>query len=401
MRNAYRARARETHPDKHPGNEAEMHAKFLEVVAAFELLSDATERALYDRTGTTTTGARRGAAPGPRKPRGARNLTPEEARAAARTITIRSRKHLEDAALGDDGRVDRHFVLALYDEGFCETFLTYETRFPYPFADKLDPHGIWWEDVLQTAKARLTGADGQPSRVARRFGVDPKSCPSIVFARNGSRLWDDFEVIAKPTLADFERWLWPKLETTVRFVNAHGHAVRTWWIRGTESFDAQDLGPGRASERTGFVSHLFAVRDVRAGGPLTKESVLAWRHVDSDANPFEIRVESKCVDWHGECGGWADRDECAKNPDFMAKFCHRTCAGRVAHVSGERAKAAGNAAAAAAARADDLKRAYDAALAEATTLRDDAVALEILAEADAHEALSCSPQYPEAVVRKW
>ena len=37
MRNAYRAKARETHPDKHPGKEAEMQTRFLEVVAAFEL----------------------------------------------------------------------------------------------------------------------------------------------------------------------------------------------------------------------------------------------------------------------------------------------------------------------------------------------------------------------------
>ena len=153
VRNAYRARARETHPDKHPGNEEKMHAAFLEVVAAFELLSDASERAIFDRTGRASGGGR--AAPRPRepaRPSGARSLTPEQERAAARAINIRSRKHLEDTALGEDGRVDRHFVLALYDEGACEAYLSYETRFPYPFADKLDAHGIWWEDVLQTAR---------------------------------------------------------------------------------------------------------------------------------------------------------------------------------------------------------------------------------------------------------
>ena len=51
VRNAYRAKARETHPDKHPGKGDEMHRRFLEVVAAFELLSDEDDRRHYDATG--------------------------------------------------------------------------------------------------------------------------------------------------------------------------------------------------------------------------------------------------------------------------------------------------------------------------------------------------------------
>ena len=45
IRNAYRAKARETHPDKaRPGREAEMRDRFLEVAAAFELLTDVDAR---------------------------------------------------------------------------------------------------------------------------------------------------------------------------------------------------------------------------------------------------------------------------------------------------------------------------------------------------------------------
>ena len=86
-------------------------------------------------------------------------------------MAIRSRKHLEDAALGEENLVDRHFVLALYDPGECEDFLHFETRFPYPFADKLDPHGIWWEDVLQTVPEARAGE--HPLDVLREVANPP------------------------------------------------------------------------------------------------------------------------------------------------------------------------------------------------------------------------------------
>ena len=112
IRNAYRAKARETHPDKaRPGREAEMRDRFLEVAAAFELLTDENARRDFDSRGTyqrpTTKTYKR------RTQKKHAPLTEEEERAAARVLNVRSRKHLEDAALGEDGRVDRHFVLAL------------------------------------------------------------------------------------------------------------------------------------------------------------------------------------------------------------------------------------------------------------------------------------------------
>ncbi|KAJ1455691.1 hypothetical protein M885DRAFT_440622, partial [Pelagophyceae sp. CCMP2097] len=66
VRAAYRNRARETHPDKNPGDEERAAKRFLEatkrrptaerrarraVVSAFELLSDDDERRRYDSTG--------------------------------------------------------------------------------------------------------------------------------------------------------------------------------------------------------------------------------------------------------------------------------------------------------------------------------------------------------------
>lgn len=409
VRTAYRLRARDWHPDKHPGDVEGARARFLEVVASFELLSDEEERRHYDATGETTSRQYREQQrrwQQWRRPRAV--LTAEHRRAMARVVTVKSRKHLEDVALGESGRVDRHLVVAVYEPGECEEWLTYTTMFPYPFADKLDEHGIWWEDVLQTAKARMRENDGSPSLVARHFGLEPRQCPSIVFARNGSSLWEHFDVLRRPDLKTFEAWLWPKLATTVNFVNEHSHSIRVFWIRGTQTFDSFELAPGAHETRTAYISHLFAARDVRAGGPLSPESVLAWRHVDNDADPFLYKVRSKCVDWHGECAAWAETNECDANPLFMAKFCPVSC-GKVS-ATATAARAAEAAKAASAAReaaqkarrlADDALRRADEAAAAANQLESDAVAAEIVAEAQTAAVTGCPHTYPERVERRW
>lgn len=52
IRAAYRVQAKATHPDKQQqGDSAQAEDRFLEVVAAFELLSDERERRVYDQTG--------------------------------------------------------------------------------------------------------------------------------------------------------------------------------------------------------------------------------------------------------------------------------------------------------------------------------------------------------------
>lgn len=48
IRAAYRRRARELHPDRHGGTEA-AHLAFLELQAAYEILSDPERRATHDR----------------------------------------------------------------------------------------------------------------------------------------------------------------------------------------------------------------------------------------------------------------------------------------------------------------------------------------------------------------
>ena len=53
------------------------------------------------------------------------------------------------------------------------------------------------------------------------------------------------------------------------------------------------------------------------------------------------------------------------------------------------------------ARAARLKEMYEAAAAAAKRLQDEAISLEIQAEASAVEAVRCDAAYPEREVRRW
>lgn len=65
---AFRARARELHPDANPDTAAS--EKFKRVSAAYRVLSDRTERARYDAGRVSDAARPRGAVPGPFVPRG-------------------------------------------------------------------------------------------------------------------------------------------------------------------------------------------------------------------------------------------------------------------------------------------------------------------------------------------
>ena len=85
----------------------------------------------------------------------------------------------------------------------------------------------------------------------------------------------------------------------------------------------------------------------------------------------------------------------------MRKFCHRTCRGRDATRAALVADEAAQRAADAQAEAARLREAYEAATADAKRLQDDALSLEIQAEAASVNALRCDATYPEKEVRRW
>ena len=51
IKKAYRRQALKWHPDKNPGNTEQATEKFKEIAEAYEVLSDATARDMYDRAG--------------------------------------------------------------------------------------------------------------------------------------------------------------------------------------------------------------------------------------------------------------------------------------------------------------------------------------------------------------
>ena len=381
VRAGYRKMAREAHPDKSKDSEL-----FLEVAAAFEFLSDDEERRRYERTGDLTSRARRDSQVRRRTHDTRRRLTEKEKRAQARVQEVNSRKHLEEVVgVTNSGVLKRFLLLALYEPGPCEDFLTYRTKFPYPFGDRQDAHGIWWEDVLQPTKARLSDLENatEPSRLARKFRIgSTRQCPVIIFAKE---TFEDFDIIKRPEAENFEFWLWPLLASTVTFENQHSRPIRVFWIRGGQAFDPFDLEPGQAQTRTAYISHLFAARDVKSGGPLTKNSALAWDHITTDVFRFTIK-SSKCIDYHGDCTSWAEAQECQKNPSFMLAFCGLSCANHKATAKAARALDKATRAKDIAAKA--LQEAQEARLRaqalehHAAQLRQDA----ILAEEKAQEA---------------
>ena len=115
-------------------------------------------------------------------------------------------------------------------------------HFPVPFAHMSDDHGIWWEDVLQTARALLT-EQGRPdaplSAIAEKFklkaktgaGSDNPGCPTYLFWRKGSRMNQPEVVDGFRTNDEFQRWVWGFLKVTVQFRNDHDHAVRMDWLQ--------------------------------------------------------------------------------------------------------------------------------------------------------------------------
>src|SRR2546421_2765117 len=56
IKSAHRKLARESHPDRNPGDK-QAEARFKEVQEAYDVLSDKTKRANYDRFGTAEPGA--------------------------------------------------------------------------------------------------------------------------------------------------------------------------------------------------------------------------------------------------------------------------------------------------------------------------------------------------------
>ena len=182
-------------------------------------------------------------------------LAARHRRAQDRVLWVNSLSHLRNVAIDEDtGRVDKNFLLALYHHGpNCERVLMGDMVFPFPFAHNSDDLGIWWEDVLQTAKALGTEQgrpEASPSDIAQKFGVKmgPGDGPTLLYWKKGARLSKPEVVSGLKTNNDFQNWFWERLKVVARFVNNHTHDVQVFWMQGKEAKSDWVLKAG-ASER--------------------------------------------------------------------------------------------------------------------------------------------------------
>ena len=339
IKQAYRRKALDTHPDKNKDVPAEEAAEaFRKVVHAFEILSDKKSRDQYDRTG-------RAEEEQPQQRQQNRysfrwNYSRRPIRlkdrfdvqeAMSRVIHVVSLEHLSTIILDENDQLERNILLCFVTPG-SEQIADDELVFPWPFA-AMSSQGIWWEDLVQSIKVRFH----RKSDLADFFGIsgdDVKDTPIIVFGPRGSKLSPHFARIQTKEHQRLETWMWKQIEVDVVFVNEHDHAVEVYWIHGSRAHYKFTLEPGGTSHHRTMLSHEWYVRDARvdtfSSTPgrhrlSTSSSLISWK-ILSDESPLRLVIPRRtCYDMSGHCPFWEQRNECQKNPKFMAEQCRLTC----------------------------------------------------------------------------
>jgi len=351
IKQAYRRKARETHPDKRNTNvSAEEAAEaFRKVVQAFEVLSDDTSRQRYDRTGRTDSNSFGGQQQRHQQNQGfqwtwnvrfqtRRKLKDqfEVQQAQSRVLHVVSLTQLQTIMLDDDDLLERNLLLCFTTKA-TETHADDEMVFPYPFAG-MSSQGIWWEDLLQTVRIKFH----RSSELSRFFGVTDQECnqsPVFLFAKRGTALTQEL-ARALPRIQTtnrhaFEDWVWEQIQVNVEFVNRHDHPVEIYWVHGRKAHKKMEVAPGETGHQLSMLSHEWYVRDVRVDTrpdspgryKLSNESSLGSWKILSDEDPQQFIIEGgQCFDLSGHCQFWQMQDRsCVTNPIFMSEQCQKTC----------------------------------------------------------------------------
>lgn len=359
IKQAYRRKARETHPDKRTANvPAEEAAEaFRKVVHAFEVLSDDASRRMYDRTGRD---------PGSPQPGGNQQQqqqhygnfhsftwsfrrTPirlkdkfEVQEAQSRVLHIVSLEQLKTVMLDDHDMLDKHLLMCFVTPEQVEQLADDEMVFPYPFA-AMSSQGIWWEDLLQTVKIRYH----RSNELTKFFDVPSgdelrqSGKPLFLFGRRGDPLSSNFTRLQTSNRNEFEQWVWKMVEVQVEFVNRHNYPVELYWVHGSRAHIKETLPAHHTMVHTSMLTHEWYARDARVdthpGSPgrwkLSTESSLGSWKIGIEGGPaflddgtVRIEIPSKaCFDLSGHCSFWQSHGECRKNPVFMREQCSLTC----------------------------------------------------------------------------
>lgn len=345
IKSAYRRKALDTHPDKNKNVPPEQAAEaFHKVVSAFEILSDASSRQHYDRTGTKPGQQQQQQQQG----RGFQSSSFtwtyhfkkqslkdkfEVKEAQSRVMHIVSLEQLQTVMLDDNELLERNLLMVFVTPP-VEAVADDTILFPYPFA-AMSPQRIWWEDLLQTVKVRFH----KENDLTKFFGIDhgdvlsKSNMPIFVFGRRGHPLSGAFSKLQTNVRADFEAWMWKQISLGVRFTNHHDHEDELYWVHGSTAKITMKLQPQESSDHTTMLSHEWYVRDARVdtlfNSPnrnrlTTDSSLISWKIVDDKIVDYVIPKRT-CFDLSGHCPFWKHQGECTKNPDFMREQCLLTC----------------------------------------------------------------------------
>jgi curved DNA-binding protein CbpA len=352
IKQAYRRKALDTHPDKNRHLPAEEAAEsFRQVVHAFEILSDSKTRSRYDQTGRTDGGSGFGGQQ--QQHQGGRqqqysgfrwnfHRTPvklkdkfEVQEAMSRVLHVVSLEQLRTIMLDDDDKLERNLLMVFVTPVDVEQHVDDEMVFPYPFA-AMSSQGIWWEDLLQTVKVRFH----KQNDLTEHFNIPngdkmrKSGKPTFVFGKRGQSLDEPWAQIETVDRQEFEKWVWSQLQVEVYFINRHPHPVEIYWIHGSTAKISEILQPNDTGHHITMLSHEWYVRDARVDQrrdspgryKLTTESSLGSWKITNDTSPQIITIETPvCYDLSGHCGHWKRHGDCTKNPNFMCEICQLSC----------------------------------------------------------------------------
>ena len=356
IKRAYRRKAKDFHPDKHPdateADKAKFQERFTEVVTAFETLSDDRARRIYDQTGRTPSQQEVARQEQQRQwqRQQRRFFMPRHVRWAQQMVmNIRSRAHLDAVALEDeptraDGRrgLDRYMLLAFYERGTeCEDALNYDVQYPSPFAHSSSDFGTWWDEILLAGKVDMKTASG----LVGYYGIETsRNCPTIVmFERGGTLENDRWRARTSPSAhreeplaylrgvrshQQFEDWVWQQLKVEIAFRNDHDHPVALWWISGLRAVERGTIAVNATYNAVTHLSHIFLARDARVqSSRMSNGSSLLWHMVRPADDGQVVPIRSRCFDLDGNCRRWAREGLCTaykRFPEIPAK-CFVSC----------------------------------------------------------------------------
>lgn len=247
IKQAYRRKALDTHPDKNTDVPPEDAATaFQKVVHAFEVLSDDSSRTHYDRTGragsaeSTNRSQQNGGAGGSAQWSWTFNWNRTPIRlkdqfkvkeAQSRILHIVSLEQMETVMVSDkDGRTLERNLLICFLTPPLEEHVMDEMVYPWPFA-AMSSQGIWWEDLLQTTVVRFHRSNS----LTQFFDIPPGDqlkAPIFVFGKRGKDFADKTHWTRLEGVKDrqvFDTWMWEQLQLQVEFVNKHDHPVERKW----------------------------------------------------------------------------------------------------------------------------------------------------------------------------